>query len=139
MLGINAYWFGLSILWNSLHVIILPAVLLTYVPETLKNTYLGLMTFMGLVIAMIVQPISGSWSDHWQSRWGNRKPFIAVGTALDFIFLAILSWAGGLVWLAIGYIGLQFTSNIAHGPAQGLIPDRIPTKQRSYVNHYEHR
>jgi MFS family permease len=127
--AINAYWVGLSIMWNSLHVIILPAVLLNYVPETHKNTYLGLMTFVGLIIAMIVQPISGSLSDRWRSRWGRRRPLITLGTALDFIFLAILGFAGGLVWLAIGYIGLQFTSNIAHGPAQGLLPDKIPPEK----------
>jgi MFS family permease len=126
---INIYWFGLAMMWNSLHVIILPAVLLNYVPETQKNTYLGLMTFVGLIIAMIVQPISGSLSDRWHSRWGRRRPLITLGTALDFIFLAILGWAGGLVWLAIGYIGLQFTSSIAHGPAQGLIPDQVPPEQ----------
>jgi MFS family permease len=87
------------------------------------------MTFVGLIIAMIVQPISGSISDRWRSRWGRRRPLITLGTALDFIFLAILGWAGGLVWLAIGYIGLQFTSNIAHGPAQGLLPDKIPPEK----------
>jgi len=129
LFAVNAYWFGLSIMWNSLHVIILPAVLLNYVPETQKNTYLGLMTFVGLIIAMIVQPISGLISDHWRSRWGRRRPLIALGTLLDFIFLAILGWAGGLVWLAIGYMGLQFTSNIAHGPAQGLLPDKIPPEK----------
>ncbi len=127
--AVNAYWFGLSIMWNGLHVIILPAVLLNYVPETRKNTYLGLMTFVGLIIAMIVQPISGSISDRWRSRWGRRRPLITLGTALDFIFLAILGWAGGLARLAIGYIGLQFTSNIAHGPAQGLLPDKIPPEK----------
>jgi Na+/melibiose symporter-like transporter len=126
---INTYWFGLSIMWNSLHVLILPAVLLEYVPETHKNTYLGLMTFVGLIIAMIIQPVAGLLSDRMKSRWGRRRPLMALGTALDFIFLAILGWAGGLVWLVIGYIGLQFTSNIAHGPAQGLIPDRIPSER----------
>ena len=38
MLRLNAYWIGLSFMWNSLHVTILPAVLLKYVPETQKNT-----------------------------------------------------------------------------------------------------
>jgi MFS family permease len=129
LVAVNAYWFGLSIMWNGLHVIILPAVLLNYVPENLKNTYLGLLTFVGLIIAMIVQPISGSVSDRWRSRWGRRRPLVTLGTTLDFIFLAILGWAGGLLWLAIGYIGLQFTSNIAHGPAQGLLPDKIPPEK----------
>jgi MFS family permease len=129
LLVLNAYWFGLSFMWNSLHVIILPAVLLNFVPETLKNTYLGLLTFVGLIIAMSVQPVSGWLSDRWQSRWGRRRPLMSLGTALDFIFLAFLAWAGGLPMLAIGYIGLQFTSNIAHGPAQGLLPDQVPAEQ----------
>ncbi len=126
---INVYWLGLSIMWNSLHVLILPAVLLNFVPETRKNTYLGLLTFVGLIIAMLVQPLSGNRSDRWRSRWGRRRPLITLGTGLDFIFLAFLGWAGGLLWIAIGYIGLQFTSNIAHGPAQGLIPDRVPPEK----------
>jgi Na+/melibiose symporter-like transporter len=49
-----------------------------------------------------------------------------IGTLFDFLFLFLLGWAGGLVWVFIGYLGLQFSSNIAHGPAQGLLPDLIP-------------
>lgn len=126
---INTYWIGLSFMWNGLHVIILPAVLLHLVPEAFKNTYLGVLTFLGLVIAMIVQPISGSLSDRWRSRWGRRRPLIFIGTTFDFIFLALLGWAGGFWWLVIGYLGLQLTSNMAHGPVQGLLPDRIPAEQ----------
>jgi MFS family permease len=43
----------------------------------------------------------------------------------DLLFLSVLAWGGGLLWLIIGYVGLQFSSNIAHGPAQGLLPDRV--------------
>ncbi|MFH2104138.1 MAG: MFS transporter [Chloroflexota bacterium] len=129
LLTLNAYWLGLSFKWNALHPIILPAVLLNYVPETQKNTYLGLLTFGGLIIAMIVQPLSGALSDGWSSRFGRRRPLILLGTLFDFAFLALLAWAGGLTWLFIGYIGLQFSSNVAHGPAQGLLPDRVPQRQ----------
>ena len=41
----------------------------------------------------------------------------------------MLAWAGGLTGLVIGYIGLQFSSNIGQGPAQGLLPDRVPPEQ----------
>jgi MFS family permease len=116
-------------MWNSLHVLILPAVLLHLVPETQKNTYLGLLTFIGLVLAALVQPVSGALSDRWRSRWGRRRPLILLGTAFDFVFLAVLGWAGGIGWLALGYLGLQLSSNIAHGALQGLIPDRIPAGQ----------
>jgi MFS family permease len=54
---------------------------------------------------------------------------VILGTLFDFIFLSILAWAGGFTWLIIGYIGLQFSSNIAHGPMQALLPDRVPREQ----------
>ncbi|MBN1439986.1 MAG: MFS transporter [Anaerolineales bacterium] len=125
-LTLNAYFFGLSFLWNSLHLILLPAILLLYVPDGQKNTVLGVLTAAGLVIAMVVQPVSGSVSDRWASRWGRRRPLILFGNLGNLAFLGLLAAAGGVPGLAIGYVGLQFTSNTAHGPAQGLLPDRIP-------------
>jgi MFS family permease len=52
-----------------------------------------------------------------------------LGTLFDFLFLSVLAWAGGLLWLFIGYVGLQLSSNIAHGPMQGLLRDRVPQEQ----------
>jgi MFS family permease len=129
LLILNAYWVGLSFMWSSIHPILLPAVLLNYVPDAKKNTYLGLLTFAGLIIAMIVQPITGALSDGWKSRFGRRRPLAVLGTLFDFVFLSILAWSGGLFWLFVGYVGLQFSSNIAHGPMQGLLPDRVPRSQ----------
>ena len=129
ILVLQFYWISISFMWNSLHVIILPALLLWLVPETLKNTYLGLLTFAGLILAMIIQPLSGAISDRWVSPWGRRRPLILIGTVFDFFFLIFLGWAGGLAWLAFGYIGLQISSNIAHGPMQGLLPDQVPEEQ----------
>ncbi len=129
LFALNAYFFGLSFLWNSLHIILLPTILLLYVPNDQKNTVLGLLTAAGMVIAMIVQPIAGAISDRWASRWGRRRPLILSGTILDMVFLGIMALAGGVPGLAIGYIGLQFSSNTAHGPLQGLLPDRVPAEQ----------
>ena len=129
LITMNVYWLGLSFMWNSIHPIILPSVLLHIVPEHLKNTYLGVLTFCGLVLAMIIQPISGAASDGWRSRWGRRRPLALVGTGLDFIFLSLLAWSGNLFIVILGYVGLQITSNIAHGPMQGLIPDLVPNEQ----------
>ena len=129
MIVVNAYWVGLSFMWNVIHPIMLPAVLRLMVPNEQKNTVLGLLTFVGLLLAMIIQPISGALSDRWVSRWGRRRPLITIGTLFDFVFLAMLAWAGGLTWVFIGYIGLQLSSNIAHGPLQGLLPDQVPPEQ----------
>ena len=129
MLVVNTYWVGLSFMWNGLHGIVLPAVIANSVPGNEKNTYLGLLTSMGLVIAVIIQPLSGALSDAWTSPWGRRRPWITLGTLFDFLFLAVIGWAGGLTWIFIGYLGLQLSSNIAHGPAQGLMPDVVPPEQ----------
>jgi len=128
--NISAYWFGLAFMWNSLHPIILPAILLRFVPEQLKNTYLGGLTFLGLILAMIVQPIAGAISDHSTFRWGRRRPYILIGTLFDFVFLTVLGLAGSYWVLFAGYVLLQISSNVAHGPAQGFIPDLVPEDRR---------
>ncbi len=126
LFGINACWLGLSFMWNSLHPIVLPAILLHLVPAHAKNSYLGGLTFFGLLLAMVIQPISGSLSDRWQSRWGRRRPLALLGSGLDLVFLGLLAWSGNLWVVLIGYAGLQIASNIAQGPLQALIPDLVP-------------
>ena len=132
--AINVYWFGLAFLWNGLHPIVLPALLLRFVPEALKNTYLGGLTFTGLVLAMVIQPLTGGLSDHTRSRWGRRRPWILAGTLCGLLFLAAMAWAGSFWSLLVGYLLLQIASNSAHGPAQGLIPDLVPDERRGLAS-----
>lgn len=134
ILGLNAYWVGLSFMWNALHPIILPAILLNYVPDARKNTYLGILTFAGMVIAMVVQPISGAISDRWSSPHGRRRPLMLVGTVFACFFLIVLGWSGGLAWLFAGYVGLQLGANVAQGPLQGLLRDRVPVPQLGHAS-----
>ena len=123
---INCYWFGLTFLWNGLHTIILPAVLLEFVPEHHKATALGMMTFAGLILAMLIQPLSGALSDATTTPWGRRRPWIAVGAAGALLSLLAISLSESFLFLTISYVLLQCTSNLAHGPLQGLIPDLVP-------------
>ncbi len=131
---ISIYWVGLAFMWNGLHVIALPERLLDFVPEALKNTYLGNLTFVGLVVAMIVQPIAGALSDRSHTRFGPRRPFILLGTLLDLLFLALLALAGNYWLLFLGYFFLQISSNIAHGACQGFIPDLVPLESRGLAS-----
>jgi MFS family permease len=130
----NVYWFGLAFLWNALHPIILPAVLLTMVPPGLKNTYLGALTFAGLAVATLIQPLSGSLSDRTRSRFGKRRPWIVGGTAAALLCLLLMGKAGAFPALLVAYVLLQFASNSAHGPAQGLIPDLVPPERRGLAS-----
>jgi MFS family permease len=133
-LTMNAYFFGVSFMWNAIHPIVLPAILLHFVEESLKNTYFGIMTFAGLVLAMIVQPIAGGLSDATWSRWGRRRPWLYVGNLLCVVCLSGMALVGSFWGLVAAYICLQIASNCAHGPAQGLIPDLVPEKQRGLAS-----
>jgi len=127
---INIYWLGLNIASGSITPIILPFLVAKFVPPEVKGTYLAYVRVAGLAIAMMIQPMAGLLSDRNTSRWGKRRPFIFVGTILDLIFLTIIALARDYWTLFAGILLLQFSSNIAHGALQGLIPDLVPEDQR---------
>ena len=110
--------------------VFMPYLVALYAPADWKNTALSAMSTAGLVIAMIIQPLAGLFSDRSTSRFGRRRPYILVGTLLDLVFLVAigLSWS---YWSLLGAILLiQFSANISHGPLQALIPDLVPEDQR---------
>lgn len=130
---INIYWFAISYLWNSLGPILLPTLVTQLVPETQKGSALGLVSALGLILAVIVQPLAGTLSDHRTTRWGKRRPFIVGGTLGDVIFLLALAFAPTYPWLLVSYLLLQISSNIAHGPYQSYIPGLVPERKRGAV------
>jgi len=129
-LTVNIYWLGLSFVTGSLTPIILPYLVQQFVPAALKNTYYGGLRTAGLIVAILVQPLAGMLSDRSTLRWGRRRPFILLGTILDLVFLALVALSGNYWMLFIAVLFLQFSSNIAHGALQGLIPDLAPQEQR---------
>ncbi len=131
---LNAYWFGVSFMWNSIHPIILPVVLLTLVSEGTKNTVYGLLTFVGLILALLTTPITGALSDHTRHSLGRRRPWIIAGACLCAVVLFGLARAPALWGVSLGYLLLQISSNVAHGPAQGLIPDLVLPGQRGVAS-----
>ncbi len=108
--------------------------ILDFVPEALKNTYLGLLTFTGLVIAMAVQPIAGAISDRSGFGWGRRRPYILVGTMLAILFLPGIGFGGSYAAIFIIYCLLQATGNMAQGSYQGFIPDLVPEGRRGLAS-----
>jgi MFS family permease len=95
----------------------------------LPNTTLGLLGFLGLLVAMVVQPIVGVFSDRARTKLGRRLPFIIAGALLIALSLFTLATAPALWVLVVGVILIQFSSNILQGPWQALIPDLVPESQ----------
>lgn len=127
---ITVFGFAIAALWAGLHTLIIPVRLLELVPETQKNTYLGLLTFSGLLVAMGIQPVVGAFSDHAGFRLGRRRPYILLGTLLALVFLPGIGLAASYLVLFTVYLVLQVSANIAQGPFQALIPDLVSYENR---------
>jgi len=131
---ITIFGFALAALWGSLHTIVMPLRLLDFVAEAEKNTYLGLLTFTGLIMAMAVQPIAGAISDRSGFSWGRRRPYILLGTTLTILFLPGIGFAGSFFTIFIIYCLLQVSCNTAQGPYQAFIPDLVPGRRRGLAS-----
>lgn len=131
---ISILGFALAALANCFHTIILPLRVLDFVPEAQKSTYLGLLTFAGLVVAMAVQPIVGAISDRSSFRWGRRRPFILVGTIAAVILLFGTGYAASYLAIFVLWVLLQASSNTAQGPFQAFIPDLVPEGRRGVAS-----
>lgn len=126
--------FATTALWQGMHGIILPLRVLDFVPESEKNTALGLLISTGLILAMIVQPIVGAISDRSGFSWGRRRPFILVGILFLLLFLPGIGLAGSYAVLFAIYCLLQISSNTVQGPHQGFIPDLVPEGKRGLAS-----
>ena len=133
-LKITIFGFALAALWSCLHSIIIPMRLLDFVPEAEKNTYLGILTFTGLILAMLVQPIAGAISDRSRWRWGHRRPYILLGTALALVFLPGIGLSTSYAAVFLTYCLLQIACNTAQGPFQAFIPDLVPQTRRGLAS-----
>ncbi len=131
---ITIFGFAITALWSSLHTIVIPLRLLDFVAESEKNTYLGLLTFAGLVVAMATQPIAGAISDRSGFGWGRRRPYILIGTMLAILFLPGIGFFGSYAAIFTIYCLLQLSSNVAQGPYQGFIPDLVPERKRGLAS-----
>jgi len=125
---------AISALWGSLHSVILPLRLLDFVAESQKNTYLGLMTLSGLVLAMVVQPIAGAMSDRSGFRWGRRRPYILLGSIVSLLLIPGIGLAGSYTAIFAVYCLLQVSANTAQGPYQAFIPDLAPKERRGLAS-----
>jgi Na+/melibiose symporter-like transporter len=131
---ITVFGFALTALWQSLHSIILPLRLLDIVPEAQKNTYLGWLTFCGLLLALAVQPIAGAISDRSGFKWGRRRPFILIGSIIALLILPGIGLAGSFAAIFAVYCLLQIATNTAQGPYQAFIPEFVPENKHGVAS-----
>ena len=130
LVRISLFWFGLSFLWGGMNIQLLPTRVPELVSDEVKGTAIGVIVVVGLIVAIIVQPLAGAVSDRARLRWGRRRPLMAAGIAATLPCLLFVAYAPNYGLLFVAMVLLQIAANIAHGPYQGVIPDQVPREAR---------
>lgn len=136
-LAVSCFWLAYNFHWGALLAIALPSQIAAIVGDARKELYNGLIPSIGAGMSLLVTPIAGALSDRSLSRFGRRRPYMAIGTAINVVFLLLLALfgSGSNIWLfLLCYLGVQFGNNWSGGPYAGLIPDVVPRGQRGVAS-----
>jgi MFS family permease len=130
---LSCFWLAYNFEWGALVPVVLPGQIAAIVGDARKELYNGLIPSIGAALSLAITPLAGALSDRSRNRIGRRRPFLALGTAINILFLLLLAGFGpgasiGLFLLC--YLGVQLGANWAGGPYAGLIPDLVPQEQR---------
>jgi MFS family permease len=128
LIGLSAYWFGISAMWGGVGIFGQHQVE-ELAGSDVRGVLLGAIALLGGTVAIVVQPLAGSLSDHTGGRWGRRAPWLVIGAALSLLFLIGVANASSAMLLLAGLLLLQVSANTAQGPYQAYVPDLVPEPQ----------
>ena len=126
-LGILAFW--------QMYDVIIPLILEN--TFGLNKTITGFVMSLDNILALILLPVFGSWSDKVNTRSGKRTPFITIGTLVAVAALLILPYADNTENFILFNIGLAIVllaMSSYRSPAIALMPDLTPKPVRSRAN-----
>jgi MFS family permease len=125
---LSVYWLGINSIMGGIGVVVQKRIPALVAPPW-DGPAIALQSILTMLMAAAIQPTVGAISDYTVSRWGRRKPYIAVGATLDVLFLAGIGLSNSYLTLVAFLVAVQFSSNLAQGPFQGYIPELVPQRQ----------
>jgi len=97
-----------------------------------KALGLGLVTGLGALAALVVNPLAGHYSDRWVSA-DNRTMLIMIGLVTGGIAHAVLGLQHSLLEIAIWWTLCQATVNIAYSPMSAIVVDHVEKRSWGLV------
>jgi MFS family permease len=129
--AINAMWLGQGATWPPITFALLPATAVAITGTTAAAAVLiGNVSAAGNLFALLAPILAGWLSDRTRTRWGRRRPWILAGTAVNLAGLGFLALSGASLTLAIAYMLVQLSFNLAGGAYAAVIPDVVPAEDR---------
>lgn len=121
---INLFALFLTAFWTPLNTLLLPKLVDPVAPAALRGTALGLLTLLGVGVAIAAQPLFGAWSDRLTTPKRRRVP-ITISTLAGVPFVIGLLAAPNFGVLLALYLGIQCGLNLAQAAFQAVIPDVV--------------
>jgi MFS family permease len=97
-----------------------------------KALDLGLVTGLGALAALIVNPLAGHLSDRWISA-DNRVRTILVGLVTGGAAHLVLGYQHSIVGIAVWWTLCQATINIAYSPMSAIVVDHVDKRSWGLV------
>src|SRR6266852_6182688 len=135
-ININVFWIANNFHWQALLAIVIPSMVVKFLGNANKDIDLALVVVLGTLVAFAVNPLVGAISDYATFRLGRRRPFMIVGTIFNVIVLVAFAFSPALpsgillFMLALLFLLLPFSNNLANHPWSAIIADNVPTQQR---------
>jgi MFS family permease len=128
-LGLSAYWLGQNFQVAPLLGILVPARVAELVPGDAAIAATGVALALGAVIAVVVPPLVGAWSDRLVTPWGRRRPVMTAAVAVDVAGLLLLMVVPTYPLFLLGYLVMQVGLNAAGAAYSAVIPDVVPAPE----------
>jgi MFS family permease len=111
---------------------ILPRMVESAVGSGDKALGLGLVTGVGALAALVVNPVAGHYSDRWLGA-DNRAVTIIIGLITGGVAHVILGYQHSILDIAIWWTICQATINIAYSPMSAIVVDHVDRRSWGLV------
>jgi MFS family permease len=126
IVALSAFWFAWELHWAALLGAAMQGQIARFAPTDLIGTATAVLSGSGAAFSILAQYGAGIASD----RAGRRLPFVVVGTLLDIVALFGFALSPSFLAVIITFASVQISLNIACGPYQALMPDRVALDAR---------
>lgn len=123
-------FFAISVTW-SVYNSFMPIILRNFIKSA---SIIGFIMTIDNWFGLFLQPGVGVLSDHINTRFGRRMPFILIGMPLAIIFIILLSMSGSLKTIIIFLVLTNLSMSIFRSPVIALMPDITYPENRSMAN-----
>ncbi|WP_368502996.1 MFS transporter [Alkalihalophilus sp. As8PL] len=133
VLVIGSGFFALTLIWTFYNAY-MPLILANHIERT---SIIGAIMGLDNLLAVLLIPLIGAWSDQMNTRFGKRLPFLMVGMPLAALFFVLLPFMQSTLWTLL-FIDILFllAMTLYRAPVISLMPDHTAPERRSLANGY---